>query len=151
MKLWRLTLCRLPTAGGDVAGLPGLLGAVLELLDVVELLGVFGVVVVELPPDETFETESDTGNTVVCRYKCYNIIIHYINYLLMHVRIEKCVSYKLIYEYSKSIGTSNLLVLLVVVADLSSVCYASDQSVSVALFLHSLVSVELLSMVLAVH
>lgn len=51
--------------GGDVAGLPGLLGAVLELLDVVELFGVFGVVVVELPPDDTFETESDTGGIAV--------------------------------------------------------------------------------------
>jgi len=68
----------LPTAGGDVAGLPGLLGAVLELLDVVELLGVFGVVVVELPPDETLETESDTGNVAVCNVMQHNnkILIH---------------------------------------------------------------------------
>jgi len=68
----------LPTAGGDVAGLPGLLGAVLELLDVVELLGVFGVVVVELPPDETLETESDTGNAAVCNAIQNNnkILIH---------------------------------------------------------------------------
>jgi hypothetical protein len=62
----------LPTAGGDVAGLPGLLGAVLELLDVVELLGVFGVVVVELPPDETLEIESDTGNAAVCNAMQHN-------------------------------------------------------------------------------
>lgn len=62
----------MPTAGGEVAGLPGLLGAVLELLEVVELLGVFGVVVVELPPEETFETVSETGNAVVCDTRvCY--------------------------------------------------------------------------------
>jgi len=61
----------LPTAGGDIAGLPGLLGAVLELLDVVELLGVFGVVVVELPPDDTFEMESDTCNTAFYIITCF--------------------------------------------------------------------------------
>lgn len=67
----------MPTAGGDVAGLPGLLGAVLELLDVVELLGVFGVVVVELPPDETFETESDTGNAAFCTIKIHISILKF--------------------------------------------------------------------------
>lgn len=41
----------------------------------VELLGVFGVVVVELPPDETFETESDTGNAAFCTIQCQNICI----------------------------------------------------------------------------
>lgn len=68
-----MILCRFPTAGGDVAGLLGLLGAVLELLDVVELLGVFGVVVEELPPDDTLETVSETGKIVLYRWKYIDI------------------------------------------------------------------------------
>lgn len=74
VKLWRFTLCLFPTAGGDVAGLLGLLGAVLELLEVLELLGVFGVVVEELPPDDTFETVSETGNVVFCWQIHYDLM-----------------------------------------------------------------------------
>lgn len=63
MKLCRLTLCLVPTAGGEIAGLLGLLGAVLELLELLELFGVFGLVV-ELPPEEMFELESETAMAV---------------------------------------------------------------------------------------
>lgn len=80
----------MPTAGGDVAGLPGLLGAVLELLDVVELLGVFGVVVVELPPDETFETVSETGNAVVCDR--ISQLLYYIYHMSVYAQELKNVS-----------------------------------------------------------
>lgn len=52
----------------------------------VELLGVFGVVVVELPPDETFETESDTGNVAFCKIQCQSIFIElYLTQLIQNI------------------------------------------------------------------
>lgn len=66
VKLCLLVLCRLATVGGDMAGLLGLLGVVLELLEL-GLVMTGDEVVVELPPDETFEPESETGSTGACK------------------------------------------------------------------------------------
>lgn len=56
----------------------------LELLEVLELLGVFGVVVEELPPDDTFEIDSETGKVVFCS-NMYSQLIHLIQ------KTEECV------------------------------------------------------------
>ena len=61
VKLCLFELFLLTTIGGDNAGLLGLLGEVLELLEL-GLVIMGEDVVVELSPEETFELESGTGN-----------------------------------------------------------------------------------------
>jgi hypothetical protein len=57
VKLCLFLLCRLATVGGDMAGLLGLLGVVLELLEL-GLVITGDEVVVELPPDDTLGLDS---------------------------------------------------------------------------------------------
>ena len=54
-------LWRLETVGGDTAGLLGLDNVVLELLEL-GLVMRGDDVVVELPPDDIFDVDSETGN-----------------------------------------------------------------------------------------
>ena len=84
VKLCLFVLWRLATVGGDMAGLLGLLGVVLELLEL-GLVMTGDDVVVELPPDDTFVPESAIGSAAALNIDFKIKIMKVNNYVVQDV------------------------------------------------------------------